>query len=166
MKLSRLLLRGERFASRVAPTWAGAAGLFIWMCVRSKISSAIAHPLCPCQLILKMRLFVFIVSLACTLATTRAVDCFSADGQLAKGAKPCNPTAAHSHCCRDADVCLTNGLCFSSGLGAVVRRSCTDRSWNSTACPRVCTAGKLGRYPLNGLCSLAVKNASKVDTEY
>ena len=147
MELNRLLLRGERFPSRAAPTWAGRLGYLSGCVFRSKLSSAIAHPLCPRQLILKMRLFVFIISLACTLATTRAVDCFSADGQLAKGAKPCNPTAAHSHCCRDADVCLTNGLCFSSGLGAVVRRSCTDRSWNSTACPRVCTTGKLEDIP-------------------
>ncbi|CAO2651419.1 Nn.00g039890.m01.CDS01 [Neocucurbitaria sp. VM-36] len=64
--------------------------------------------------------------------------CYYPDGKNATGLSPCKTDADVSHCCRDSDVCLTNGLCFSSGLGSVVRRGCTDKTWKSPDCPNVC----------------------------
>jgi len=72
---------------------------------------------------------------------TISMDCYYPNGQLADGLSPCNTTAPVSHCCRNGDVCVTNGLCFSTGLMAVVRRGCTDKTFNSTLCPQQCAFG-------------------------
>ncbi|KAF2685342.1 hypothetical protein K458DRAFT_417403 [Lentithecium fluviatile CBS 122367] len=71
-------------------------------------------------------------------------ECYYPDGKIAPGLVPCNATAEVTHCCRDADVCLSNGLCFSTGLGTIVRRGCTDSKWNNTVCPTFCTDGVEG----------------------
>lgn len=68
--------------------------------------------------------------------------CYWPSGKTAGALIPCNETVPVSHCCKDSDVCLSNGLCFSPGLGVLVRRGCTDKSWNSTDCPSNCLAGK------------------------
>jgi hypothetical protein len=70
-----------------------------------------------------------------------ASECFYPDGKNATGLFPCYPDADVSHCCRKSDVCLSNGLCFSSGLGTIVRRGCTEPSWKSDSCPAVCDIG-------------------------
>jgi hypothetical protein len=77
-----------------------------------------------------------ILSVSCSIVLG---ECFYPDGTAAPGLVPCNEGAEVSHCCRDADMCLTNGLCFSSGLGSTLRRGCTDKNWNKTACPDICT---------------------------
>ncbi|KAF1969864.1 hypothetical protein BU23DRAFT_651749 [Bimuria novae-zelandiae CBS 107.79] len=82
-----------------------------------------------------------------TLASCCAVqgECYYPDGTVAPGLVPCNEGAEVSHCCRDADTCLTNGLCFSSGLGSILRRGCTDKGWNQTECPNICN-GRLSTH--------------------
>jgi hypothetical protein len=69
------------------------------------------------------------------------MSCFLPNGQPADGLVPCNSTASASHCCRQGDVCLSNGFCFSAGLNALVRRGCTDKTFNSTECPQECSIG-------------------------
>jgi hypothetical protein len=65
--------------------------------------------------------------------------CYYPDGSISDGLQPCNTTAgAVSACCRIGDVCLTNGFCFSAGQNSVVRRGCTDHTFNSTECPHSC----------------------------
>jgi len=68
--------------------------------------------------------------------------CYWPSGKTAGALTPCNDTLSVSHCCKESDVCISNGLCFSPGLGVLVRRGCTDRSWNSTECPSYCLADK------------------------
>ncbi|KAI9774140.1 MAG: hypothetical protein M1840_005233 [Geoglossum simile] len=82
-----------------------------------------------------------LVSSALLSAGDSTGTCYYPNGNSSSGLIPCNATAAQSHCCRSADVCLTNKLCFSPGLNAIVRRGCTERTWNDPACPRVCLAG-------------------------
>ena len=60
--------------------------------------------------------------------------CFFPDGSMSDGLVQCNMEAEESHCCRSADACLSNGWCFSSGLGTIVRRGCTQKTWNTSAC--------------------------------
>ncbi|KAH8750874.1 hypothetical protein BGZ57DRAFT_119381 [Hyaloscypha finlandica] len=70
------------------------------------------------------------------------MTCYYPDGAVAEGLQPCNTTAgAVSSCCRVGDVCLTNGFCFSAGQNSLVRRGCTDSTFNSTECPRICITG-------------------------
>lgn len=64
--------------------------------------------------------------------------CFYPDGSRNDGLFACDPKAAVSACCRLGDVCVSNGFCFFAGLNALVRRGCTDSSFNSTSCPRAC----------------------------
>lgn len=70
-------------------------------------------------------------------------DCFFPDGIQSSGG-PCFPDQAVSPCCGPGFVCLSNGLCQpgpdtrKSYQYTVYRSSCTDRTWNSTDCPRVC----------------------------
>ncbi|KAL3478273.1 hypothetical protein BJX99DRAFT_107366 [Aspergillus californicus] len=67
-------------------------------------------------------------------------DCFLMDGQLASDShKPCNTsTTGHSACCATAtDICLESGLCLSSS-GLIFESACTDRTWESDACPSLC----------------------------
>ena len=58
----------------------------------------------------------------------------------------CDPSAAVSVCCHRNWTCLSNGLCGltnSTGVVNYQRYSCTDRTWNSLACPQYCIAGTL-----------------------
>lgn len=56
--------------------------------------------------------------------------------------QPCNRSAEHSMCCRAKDhTCRSDGLCFDSWSRLVWRESCTDATWNSSACVKLCTSG-------------------------
>lgn len=65
-------------------------------------------------------------------------------GGLKSGDIPCDPNAEHSMCCKDANHCLSNGLCLDvddatpdQGI-MYVRGTCTDQNWNSPFCPQHC----------------------------
>ena len=68
--------------------------------------------------------------------------CWYPDGHtLAANDKPCNPGPGPSACCgsnQDGSpaYCLSNGLCLTDLK--VTRGSCTDASWNASACASVC----------------------------
>lgn len=81
--------------------------------------------------------FLLVAALFVTTLTALQA-CFYPDGKNATGLFPCKPDAETSHCCREADLCLTNGMCFSSGLNSIVRRGCTDKTWKSPDCPNYC----------------------------
>lgn len=56
--------------------------------------------------------------------------------------QPCNRSAEHSMCCRAKDhTCRSDGLCFDAWSSLVWRESCTDPTWNSSACVKLCTSG-------------------------
>jgi hypothetical protein len=93
----------------------------------------------PCHFVLKLSISW---SVQCRRRIKGIMQCYYPNGESDDGLHPCNATAAVSHCCRASDVCITNGFCFSSGLNAVVRRGCTDKTFNSTECPQQCTIGR------------------------
>lgn len=78
-------------------------------------------------------------------------DCFYPDGRYAVALSACNKQSPVTQCCRQGDVCLTNGLCFSPGLNLVLRRGCTDKTWRSTKCPDICTTG-MNSYQVKSSC--------------
>lgn len=59
--------------------------------------------------------------------------------------QPCDPGDADSMCCalnrQDPDKCRSDGLCYSLFDGNIWRESCTDRSWKSSKCLKLCDAG-------------------------
>ncbi len=59
--------------------------------------------------------------------------------------QPCNPNDTDSMCCRlnggDPDKCRSDGLCLSSFDSNIWRESCTDHSWKSPNCIKLCPNG-------------------------
>lgn len=80
-----------------------------------------------------------------------AWNCYRPSGELITDPNyvPCNPTAAEqtggaSMCCNVnratfPDTCLSNGLCQNGG--DTFRDSCTDPTWQSPGCVKLCTTG-------------------------
>jgi hypothetical protein len=67
--------------------------------------------------------------------------CYLPNGDAVVTNTPCLTTSGdgHSHCCDpSADVCLDNGLCYSSWHGVLWRRTCTDNTWKSPYCSNYC----------------------------
>lgn len=58
---------------------------------------------------------------------------------------PCNSGNEHSMCCARWDTCRSDGLCYSNWNGGkheVFRDGCTDRTWKSPSCVKLCLDGK------------------------
>lgn len=63
------------------------------------------------------------------------------DGGSEDSAQPCNTEAEFSHCCGTEAICLSNGYCYDPSSVSIYRSSCTDKTWQSTACPTYCNDG-------------------------
>lgn len=83
------------------------------------------------------------------LSTAAASKCYYSDGTQADSEmQPCFPSKSVSACCStnkngnlSNDVCLHNGLCIAQVAqysGLIYQNACTDKSWESSDCPRVC----------------------------
>ncbi|PLB45020.1 hypothetical protein P170DRAFT_458610 [Aspergillus steynii IBT 23096] len=79
----------------------------------------------------------------------QATRCFWRDNSLALDEyEPCFPTRANSGCCgtnkkgdQINDICLSNGLCYAQVrpyTGLILQNTCTDQSWKSSDCPKIC----------------------------
>ena len=56
---------------------------------------------------------------------------------------PCNASAEVSTCCAPYNICLSNGLCafnvtLSAGNPQYYTSLCTDNSWQSPECMKIC----------------------------
>ncbi|MCJ1318708.1 hypothetical protein MMC15_004038 [Xylographa vitiligo] len=73
-------------------------------------------------------------------AIVRAQLCWYPDGKTQAADTPCQVGTAASCCGQQADgspaYCLSNGLCLSDMV--VSRGSCTDQTWQSSACSQHC----------------------------
>ncbi|EMC91736.1 hypothetical protein BAUCODRAFT_38871 [Baudoinia panamericana UAMH 10762] len=70
------------------------------------------------------------------ITTTASQICYYPDGQTISDDIPCGSNGTVSACCPANSLCLDNGLCYAGGI--VSRSSCTDATWESSACPRYC----------------------------
>lgn len=74
-------------------------------------------------------------------------NCYFPNGIQSSGS-PCFPDRSVSPCCGPGFVCLSNGLCQPGSdthrtyQYTIYRSACTDRTWNSTDCPKVCLGRK------------------------
>src|SRR5437773_4140804 len=72
-----------------------------------------------------------------------AQTCYHPDGSAAPSKyAPCN-AGVHSMCCRTndggPDICRPDGLCQSTLDSSFIwRESCTDQSWQSPGCLKLC----------------------------
>ena len=78
---------------------------------------------------------VLVPLLAATM--DKPLDCFNAGGDYVREFGVCNTNNVASLCCLKGDVCLTSGLCKDTA-GDLYQGGCTDKSYNSSACPKFC----------------------------
>jgi hypothetical protein len=109
--------------------------------------SVLSHAVCsPSMSPRPLLLLISIALYACTALT--ASICYLPNGQLNTigNDKPCNASAPVSACCGDTASCLSNGMCKieateDTGI-SYARGTCTDKTWNSPACPPMCQLSK------------------------
>ncbi|KAK4610149.1 hypothetical protein CLAFUW4_20107 [Fulvia fulva] len=72
-------------------------------------------------------------------------QCYNPDGSLVTDqVYACRAGDSESHCCPRGMMCTTNSLCKApedANNTQYWRASCTDPTWNSSACPKYCTNG-------------------------
>ena len=66
--------------------------------------------------------------------------CYYPDKLTVSDDTPCDGNAEVSACCPSDSYCMSNGLCFKSGI--VSRGSCTDQDWSSGECTSYCRTSK------------------------
>ncbi|KAH0286952.1 hypothetical protein M436DRAFT_60767 [Aureobasidium namibiae CBS 147.97] len=87
-----------------------------------------------------------------------AQTCYWPDNSVAETLTPCNSAATNSHCCGPYALCLDNGYCFNQGNeygNRLSRSGCTDKTWNSDACPKYCQT-----FVPNGAISISIISES------
>ncbi|KAH8653050.1 hypothetical protein BGZ60DRAFT_419455 [Tricladium varicosporioides] len=74
-------------------------------------------------------------------STSAHIQCFYPDGSEANDSVyvPCTGET-YSSCCipLQGDVCQSNGLCYWPSGSYLFRGACTDQTWTSSNCPKVC----------------------------
>lgn len=78
-------------------------------------------------LILSQRgsLFLFGIWLLYLLNSIYAqAPCYYLNGEVQTANTPCNPGELHSMCCNRNDICLSNGLCFTTRINGLSRGVC------------------------------------------
>ncbi|KAI4090934.1 MAG: hypothetical protein LQ344_004462 [Seirophora lacunosa] len=74
-------------------------------------------------------------------ALVAAQNCYYPNGDLSTTDAPCS-SAEGAACCPLDWQCLDNGLCYLDNQKYFGRYTCTDKSWQSSACPGFCTNNK------------------------
>jgi len=90
-------------------------------------------------------LALFPLAFLCSIyisATSATLACYWPNGGVDTGSVPCNQTTTVSACCSPGDSCSATGLCLGSA-GYPYRGSCTDQTWASPACSKLCLQGML-----------------------
>ena len=95
---------------------------------------------------ISLRMFYIIASLQLLTYLSLANNCYYPHGNVALADVVCFPSSADSFCCGLGYACLENKLCMRTAegtdnqpIGTLDRGSCTDQSFNSSACPQFCT---------------------------
>ncbi|OCK83469.1 hypothetical protein K432DRAFT_467283, partial [Lepidopterella palustris CBS 459.81] len=80
------------------------------------------------------------------LSLVFAQSCYFSDGSTSTDDVPCNPNALVSAYCFSKQACLSNGLCVFDPRNVTTmahhRGTCTESTWQSSACPRYCEVPK------------------------
>lgn len=92
--------------------------------------------------------FLYLIYICASVAAT---NCYFPNGTDANPVNqalqrtPCfsdGPSNIASMCCHVGDTCRSDGLCDNSYQdGSLTRDTCTDPSWNSPNCIKLCTNG-------------------------
>ncbi|KAJ5156045.1 hypothetical protein N7492_008848 [Penicillium capsulatum] len=74
--------------------------------------------------------------LLCLSGLVASQTCYWPSGE--KAAEDWLQCPNSKHCCHETEACLSNGLCFGGKHMTLYRGACTDQSWNTGDCPKVC----------------------------
>lgn len=68
-------------------------------------------------------------------------SCYFPDGTPTEDI-PCttNSSVGVDYCCGKGAICLANKICLTN-TGVFARGTCTDKTWQSSICPRFCLSG-------------------------
>ena len=69
-----------------------------------------------------------------------AQNCYYPNGAVAEGMAAC--LLSGGACCPYQWECLSSGLCYLENAGYYGRYTCTDPTWQSESCPKICTEGE------------------------
>ena len=95
-------------------------------------------------------------------SSNSSVSCHFPNGHVQPDAYPCGNHP--SPCCPDTSLCMSNGLCFAIQGLEHGRHSCTDSSWQSDTCPKMCLGDGKPLCPFTVSC-LASSNVYKTFQE-
>lgn len=91
-------------------------------------------------------IIAFSIFFAPMLNMAQTQDCFSPNGSVLRGFGLCDPTNSTSVCCKLTESCIEFGLC-STPSGFLYRGGCTDGSFKSGVCPKVCIDSESRKKP-------------------
>ncbi|KAL1970273.1 hypothetical protein VTN77DRAFT_5433 [Rasamsonia byssochlamydoides] len=73
------------------------------------------------------------------VSSVQSQACYYPNGNVSTSTDiPCS-LEAYSPCCPQGWQCLSNGLCYLENEQYLGRYTCTDPTWQSSACPQICT---------------------------
>jgi hypothetical protein len=76
------------------------------------------------------------------MTPTAATNCYAPNGGLIDFFTylACSESGS-GPCCSNADMCLSNGLCFDSGADNIMAQAgCTDSGFNAAGCVIICSS--------------------------
>lgn len=94
---------------------------------------------------------VVVLVLTLSRAASSTTTCYFNSGDVDENGHPCDTAAVanggHSACCHANDVCWSDGSCSTYGGNIPYTMSCTDSTWDNSACPTIQCEGQ-------GMCQL------------
>ncbi|KAL1987143.1 hypothetical protein VTN96DRAFT_4749 [Rasamsonia emersonii] len=88
---------------------------------------------------LPARRVALVLSLCSLVFSVQGQTCYYPNGNASTSTDfPCS-LEADSPCCPQGWQCLSNGLCYLENENYLGRYTCTDQTWQSSACPQICT---------------------------
>lgn len=90
------------------------------------------------MLSMRVKRSVWFYVLATLQVLVAAQSCYYPNGDLSTTDAPCSSEEGAA-CCPLNWQCLDNGLCYLDNEKYYGRYTCTDKSWQSSACPAFCT---------------------------
>ena len=87
----------------------------------------------------RMLLIILSFDLFCSFALAK---CYYPDGsEMGANYRPCDSGKEFNMCCAEGDECRPDGLCFNNQTNLIYRDGCTDPSWESSSCIKLCNTG-------------------------
>lgn len=127
--------------SRISSFLCSSDALVTFLTIIITIITAIGMKVSLARPSLPGRRVAILLSLCSFVSYVKGQTCYYPNGNASTSTDfPCS-LEADSPCCPQGWQCLSNGLCYLENENYLGRYTCTDQTWQSTACPQICTYG-------------------------